>query len=575
MLKDCLDVFRKMLDRDGDSLLLDSYIPADGTYIIVDPITKEIVAREEIKYDKKQKTLDKSNISYFGDICRYDYYSKLLEMNKPIDTTKKIQSNNYLSFFVKKENVSSTVLTDKVIDNYYSILEDPFLKYTKSKAKEIYKNVEEKLGIVDKEQLIACKEWIKENIFNLGIDTTKKDYLKIFFKYPMELYEKESSRYFIPNIYNSNDYNIVIDGKTFGVANDNNGLNSKKPFLENKSRKSKLAYLIDDKEVMLQKKLFDHFNNIVGNSKYNVYVDENNISGELGPKYPNQDFNGMYLRIRKDKNEVAIINCDYISHYCNKLKNPFLFRNVLDSDISTHKDINYGRYHELKDIETLIDEVIFSKWLHNNYFTEIDKLTMNNGYLKSNMLMARDVLADWFYKGSIVGVKEILNKVTLNIIKGKIVEGYKTKAEIQFNLRWSIKEYFGEEINMSDFLNNIKENIRTKINMDTTGEIDSDMEYYFAVGQLVEYFIKKSKGNKKPYSLSNPFINAKNDKVIKEKLRALYKKYNYDIELNQKRFKNLYGMVLAYNPESQVNQDMVIAGTLHSSLIYEKTNKED
>lgn len=575
MLKDCLDVFRKMLDRDGDKLLLDSYIPADGTYIIVNPATKVIIAREEIKYDKKQKTLDKTNISFFEEICRYDYYSKLLEMNKPIDTTKKIQSNNYLSFFIKKENVTPKVLTEQIIDNYYSILEDPFLKYTKSKAKEIYKNVEERLGIVDKEQVRICKEWIKENIFNLEIDTTKKDYLKIFFKYPMELYEKESSRYFIPNIYNSNDYNIVIDGKTFGVANDNNVLNSKKPFLENKSRKSKLAYLIDDKEVMLQKKLFDHFNNIVANSKYNVYVDANNISGELGPKYPKEDFNGMYLRIRKDKNEVAIINCDYISHYCDKLINPFFFINVLDSDIAMHKDVNYGKYHELKDIETLIDEVIFSKWLHNNYFTEIDKLTMNNGYLKSNLIMARDVLANWFYKGNIVGVKEILDKVTLNIIKGKIVEGYKTKAEIQFNLRWSIKEYFGEEINMSDFLNNIKESLRTKINMDATGEIESDMEYYFAVGQLVEYFIKKSKGNKKPYSLSNPFINAKNDKVIKEKLRALYKKYNYDIELNQKRFKNLYGMVLAYNPESQVNQDMVIAGTLHSSLIYEKTNKED
>lgn len=575
MLKDCLDVFRKMLDKDGESLILDSYIPADGTYIIVDPITNEIVANEEIKYDKKQKALDKSSISYFDDICRYDYYSKLLEMNKPIDTSKKIQSNNYLSFFVKKENVIPNVLTEQVIDNYYSVLEDPFLKYTKPKAKEIYKNVEEKLGTVDKEKIKVCKEWIKENIFNLNVDTTKKDYLKIFFKYPMELYQKESSRYCIPNIYNSNDYNIVIDGKTFGVANDNNGLNSKKPFLENKSRKSKLAYLIDDKEVMLQKKLFDYLSNIVANSKYNVYVDENNISGELGPKYPNQDFSGMYLRIRKDKNEVAIINCDYISNYSNKLKNPFFFMNVLDSDIATHKDVNYGKYHELKDIETLIDEVIFSKWLRNNYFTEIDKLTMNNGYLKSNMIMARDVLADWFYKGSLVGVKEILDKVTLNIIKGKIVEGYKTKAEIQYNLRWSIKEYFGGEINMSDFLNNIKDNIRTKINMDTTGEIESDMEYYFAVGQLVEYFIKKSKGNKKPYSLTNPFINAKNDKVIKEKLRALYKKYNFDIELNQKRFKNLYGMVLAYNPESQVNQDMVIAGTLHSSLIYEKANKED
>ena len=35
----------------------------------------------------------------------YDYYSKLVDMNKPMDTTKTIHSNNYLSVFIKKENI--------------------------------------------------------------------------------------------------------------------------------------------------------------------------------------------------------------------------------------------------------------------------------------------------------------------------------------------------------------------------------------------------------------------------------------------------------------------------------------
>ena len=81
--------------------------------------------------------------------------------------------------------------------------------------------------------------------------------------------------------------------------------------------------------------------------------------------------------------------------------------------------------------------------------------------------------------------------------------------------------------------------------------------------------ISKSKGKNKPYSLANPFINAKNNDVIKDKLRNLYKRYNYDIDMYGKRVKNLYAMIVSYEPEEKVDQDMIIAGYLHSNLIYE------
>lgn len=127
---------------------------------------------------------------------------------------------------------------------------------------------------------------------------------------------------------------------------------------------------------------------------------------------------------------------------------------------------------------------------------------------------------------------------------------------------------------MGDIVYDMQLILRNKINSNDIEKIESDDEFYFATGQLVNYFLSLSKGKNKPQSLLNPFINAKNNQIIKEKLRALYLKYNYIIEQKSKRFNNLYGMIVSYNPSGEVNQDMILAGYLKNSLIYEKDNKE-
>lgn len=152
--------------------------------------------------------------------------------------------------------------------------------------------------------------------------------------------------------------------------------------------------------------------------------------------------------------------------------------------------------------------------------------------------------------------------------------GYLAKAIDQFNLRLSLKEYFEGGEDMADVILGLKNNLRSKISEETTSYIESDREYFFAVGQLVSFFISRSKGKKKPLSLANPFVNANKDQFIKDKLLHLYSKYNYDIE--GLKLKNLYAMIKSYEVEGKVDSDMIITGFLHSNLIYEKSadNKE-
>lgn len=581
MLKECLEVFKHQLDEKGDKIILDTYVPADGTYVIVSPKNNSFEIKDvvNIKYNKKTKELEGKSSNYYGYICEGDYNSRLIDMNKPIDSKKIIHSNNYLSFWIKKDSLSNGKLTEDVIDNYYNILLNPLKKYTKKEAAALYKSIENEIGPVDEELLAKIKSWIKENIFNLNIEISGKDYLKLFFEYNVEDYKREGRRYLIPNIYNSNDFNVEFDGKIYGLPNDNMGLNAKKPYLENKTRPVCVPYLIDDNEVILQRKFFDYLMNNAAIGKVNVYINNENKTFKFyeSNNMPEINFDGLFLRTKKGK-EVEIHDCDIISGYKYKLSKKFEFKNIIGLDLKS-KNVSpqkYGECSTVKEFQEIINEVFFSKMLINNYFTEPEDINITDGSLKRNLLTARNTLFNFIYKGIDNGVLKMLDKISLSLIKGSIINGFLIKASHQFNLRWSINEYFRKgNDKMADVITDIKGSLRNKINASDTGKIDNDKEYYFAVGQLVSYLLSKNKGRKKVHSLANPFINGKNNEIIKDKLRNFYKRYNYDIDMNGRRFKNLYAMILGYEPETKVNQDMIIAGYLNSSLIYESDSRED
>ena len=61
-------------------------------------------------------------------------------------------------------------------------------------------------------------------------------------------------------------------------------------------------------------------------------------------------------------------------------------------------------------------------------------------------------------------------------------------------------------------------------------------------------------------------------------MERLYRKYNYDIDMKSYRVNNINRMIIGYIPDlDKVRTDILIAGYLYSSLIYEdsKDNKEN
>lgn len=605
MFEECLDVFTEMLKHE-DNLNLKGYIPADGSYIIVKQ--DGTVKNADINFDKKTKetrSLICTDDTLLSDICFYDYHSKLISMNKPIDSKKVIHSNNYLAFAVKKESIVTGKLTEVIIDNYYDTLKNPLeRKYKKSKSKEaskIYKKFEEEYSAVDEELLEKCRSWIKQHIFSIdkliNVDLEKKEYLKIFFEVfevnedekdikneNRELFIQEDNRYIYPNIYNKSEYIINIqkglDKDRYGLPYYGINMNDKKPFLKIKTRKVFIPYLLDMKEALLQKQFFEYLMNLASDGKNNVYVDiVNNKIEAYGDKEEREKFAGIeagyYLRIQKGK-ELEIQAQDNLVNYQDKLLLNFNYQDFFKMNIEKYpeymKDI--GIYIKRTDVGKLINNIFFSKYLLTNYFTEANDISVKDSVLKRVIIIYRNVIFDWVYKGIDNDFNKVVNKFSLDLIINSVVQGDLLNAIKQLNLRWSFKDYYREEgeKTMKELVSDIVKNINEKM-IDTTAnsEIKTDDEYYYAIGLFTAYLISLSKTSKKTHALANPILDSRSNRMIINKLETMYKKYNYIIEINKLEINNLYAMILAYTISHEdivINEDMIQYGFLRGNILY-------
>lgn len=599
MFEECLNVFKKQFEeykkQDKDPIL-STYILDVGTYIIVN--NKGEIEYTDVTIDKDTKKRNYTDDTLLNSIRFYDYHSKLISMNKPMDSKKIIHSNNYLAFAVKKESIT-TKLTEAIIDNYYDTLKNPLeKKYKKSKeASKIYQKFEEDHGVVNITLLEKCRSWIKQNVFSIdklvNVDLGKKEYLKIFFevfetneednKKNKELFIQEDNRYIYPNIYNNNYYNVEVDGKIQGIPDNNMGMNAKKPFLSIKTRKNPASYLLDGDTALLQKQFFEYLMNFATNGKNNIYVDIiNNKIEAYSDKEEREKFSGIeagyYLRIQKGK-ELEIQVQDNIVNYQDKLLLNFNYQDFFNMNIEKYpeytKDI--GIYTKRTDVGRLINNIFFSKYLLTNYFTDANDISVKDSVLKRIIIIYRNVIFDWVYKGIDNDFNRVVDKFSLDLIKNSVAQGDLLNAIKQLNLRWSFKDYYRKEgeKTMKESVSDIMKNINEKM-IDTTAdsEIKTDDEYYYAIGLFTAYLISLSKTSKKTHALANPILDARSNRMIINKLETMYKRYNYIIEINKLEINNLYAMILAYTISHEniaINEDMIQYGFLRGNILYNNT----
>lgn len=291
-MQEVIDTFSEIYKKQGSSIFLDNYLLSEGTYFIAE---KDECSIYEIKWGEP---LDRENEN-IQFLILADFYSRLISMNKSVDKSKLIKSNNCYSLIINKKDLDKNDKVEKSLNLYYECL------------KEWAENDKENANINFIQELVKCS--LSENIRGLSPDGR----FKWFFKPEgwQEKYEKESYKYLSRNVFNA----TIKGQELLGVPFDIN-INSKKPYLMNKSRKVEYPLLITLDEAIMRWRFFEFLRCCVESGRKNIYADDTRII-PLNDRQHLKDvgvffFTGYYLRIDMGKNGVFFKDMDTI---CNPI----------------------------------------------------------------------------------------------------------------------------------------------------------------------------------------------------------------------------------------------------------------
>ena len=575
MIDEALEVFKKIYEKEGEELVVSKHIPKDGTYILVNIKSGKIIEKLNIFYDKKSKKIDGELNQYYGYFRAFDYYSNLIDMNKPMDPKKTIHSNQIYSFFIKKDSIRENKLTKSIIEGYKKNLLNPEEKYNSKEAKELYKNIAEKLPKIEKDIVEDIFLWIEDNVNeNLLENDNKKDYLKIFFveedlDKSLEVFKNEHKRYIIPNIFNSNDYNKKIGETIYGLSNNNMGLNAKKAFLENKTRRVSTPYLVNTDEILLQYAFYNYLLPEVKQGNYFIYFLEN----EIIPKtYKEGCPNGAkYLLNASYSKDVDIKNFNVISKNSSE-EISINFKEILHQKKKDTDEIEYGNLNKEKMMNN-INKILFYNSLLGNFLLSDGDLDIKDIEIKKLLMKYRNAFYKWFYLNDEAEVKKNIRKIYLDAVMVAIGNGHFFKASQQLDFGFCLEKYFYGKSELMEEIMNVKEVFLNHTLSEEDWEFLNDEEYFFAVGQILAYinYMRNSKAKSLNFIKQLTFV--KNIDVLKEKIKKIVISYSHIFETKNKKINRTISNISLYQPK-EIRIDILLAGFTADIIFFKKREEK-
>ena len=575
MIDEALEVFKKIYDKEGEKLVVNKHIPKDGTYILVNIKSGKIIEKLNISYDKKSKKVDGELNPYYGYFRAFDYYSNLVDMNKPMDPKKTIHSNQIYSFFIKKDSIRENKLTKSIIEGYKKNLLNPEEKYNSKEAKELYKNIAEKLSKIEKDIVEDIFLWIEDNVNeNLLDNDNKKDYLKIFFvednlDKSLELFKNEHKRYLIPNIFNSNDYNKKIGETIYGLSNNNMGLNAKKAFLENKTRRISTPYLVNTDEILLQYAFYNYLLPEVKHGNYFIYFLENEI---IPRTYKEGCPNGAkYLLNASYSKDVDIKNFNVISKN-NDEEIIINFKEILHQKKKDTDEIEYGNLNKEKMMNN-INKILFYNSLLGNFLLNDGDLDIKDIEVKKLLMKYRNSFYKWFYLNDESEVKKNIRKIYLDAVMVAIGNGHFFKASQQLDFGFCLEKYFYGKSELMEEIMNVKEVFLNHTLSEEDWEFSNDEEYFFAIGQILAYinYMRNSKAKSLNFIKQLTFV--KNIDVLKEKIKKIVISYSHIFETKNKKINRTISNISLYQPK-EIRIDILLAGFTADIIFFKKREEK-
>jgi CRISPR-associated protein Csh1 len=607
LIKDLQVAYEKAIEQTDGKIILDNYELKEGLYLRINPHlsleSNQLEESDRVLAIRKNSELDASMLSLRDWFLPRDFYCSAISANKFVDTkTKKLHNTNCLSLFMKLDTfIADDPQKEKKSKKDRFLLEDEWKNYINTfytskvtaadqKLRDItgYAELKKWLDSEERNTMRSCiLKFLLNNYSNLikwihqlKSDYKVKNYARLFFEADEKTYEREYQIYVYPSIFLKNDFNVEYGDSIYGVPSYNVGLNSKKPYLKSRTKKSQVPLLVSPEEATLRKNLFSW---LQAQKAFAVHqIAEGKLFGENDKNKANET-----IHLRLDGNGVVNYYEKMPFSQGNQLNNPFFMENIIQAREwadKTHYQIAESREPILnpKSLLQVTSQLFFKNYLHPNMIYDEPKIKSGvfPGEMLNTFLNSRQALYDFFFKGTDLTLRPMIDRLSQELIEVqllKTVNGVSIGNLGQaFNLRLAWLLYFnidGSEEKVQT-LTELVQGLKEKFTQKAAVELNTDQEFYFTAGQLAYYLMSQSETKKKNFGLFEGVLRAKKPSLLKRQLDDLFMTYSHAISTGNITFKNAFAAIQVYPETKKMIQneerDYLMAGILADNIFFQK-----
>jgi CRISPR-associated protein Csh1 len=563
----------------------------------------------------RNKDLQPEELSSLQHFATLSQLSWCVNTNKCFDLpVKAIHSCSPYCLAVKRENFTGG---EKYKANKKSQVYDRISSYF-TKATELLPNESDQQLVSVFKNAIDSESKLNHWLTLIPEYNNVKDseYVIFYLDVPTEKYQEANAKYLTDKLFNTNDFNKIIDGEVYGTSDFFNSYPTKKPFLTHQSASFDIAARISSKEA---KDLFD-FQDILSRNilpkPLPIFIHQDEIElkrrqsirdesikifkrealqgnrigyreiiEELFEAY--RDELGNYYLLFYDRGEIK--DFDFVSKFEYELK---------DANGEKWEIIDYfngGNEQTIGNIFQLQEVVLFP--VFNNglitktkagtfqykYFDDIDSKYCKSDVTYLQVLRYRKAFYDFIYKSKRQAVtadmfyKILVDAILEDIRLDEIKNRYHTQERAirkKLNIWFSInKNFIHKNQKIETMPSKLLANREFILKLAKgKADISSDDEYAFTVGQVISYLLSKSKTADRSYKRLEPFMQQVQAKEVNKAIVHLFDSYKH--ENFSTNFRNPFAQVLAYDTKTNIRDllPMILSGVFSKNALF--SNKE-
>jgi len=447
---------------------------------------------------------------------------------------------------------------------------------------------------------------------NIQEELAQGDYIIVYNKVDQSDITLFHDAYTSGGLFNTSDYNTNIKGEVFGTSNFYNGFNSKKPFLMHQTASFDItsrisaadAKALSEFQIYAGKKLFPN--------PTPIFIDKRELTNKAVNFYHRSEdkkptHREVVQELMKDTENLsnyyllyfqggAILDFDYVAKFQYLLsENTDVDGNPVTWNIENVTELNSKdkmtqptiQLKSVFDFERVVVRELFNNALVKvdnkkgtismRYYEDIDPKYYRAVYY-TMILKYRKPIYDFIYKSMRSGIgRQQFEDICMTGILDDLRNHESNKEyaiKTKLNIYFSLFQYF-DKLNKEQIMPSKIDAHKEAIALVVDGpdaHFTSDEVYAFGTGQLIYYLLNQSESGDRTHAVLEPFLQKTNHEHFNDAIAAILMKYKHAISFDFKRFNKLASEVLAYEPESRLQQlrPFLLAGYFCPNVLYTK-----